>query len=297
MSDLHLLCLDGAVPFRLFNKRMTGYMNLRLHRQSVHRPFAARAAARAIRKLEIDHVVITGDVTNLALEVEVDVVRAFLLHDLAFPPDRLSIVPGNHDVYTRGAHRSARFARGFSEYLDSDIPTGGTRDQPFPVVRLRGPVALIGLSTAVPRPPFVASGALGHAQIAALVQVLAHPEVSSRFAVVLQHHPIHNARSAFARAFAGLHDAEAEVVALSGLRRGLLLHGHLHRRCRRRVTTSTGELDAIGATSATLIHKNQDRMAGFNVYEIDNGGALRTVESHCIDPKTEEFRLVDIPSS
>ena len=61
LSDLHLLSLEGAVPYRLFNKRITGYLNLRFHRKSVHKPRAVRAAARAIKLLGIDHVVITGD--------------------------------------------------------------------------------------------------------------------------------------------------------------------------------------------------------------------------------------------
>ena len=35
----------------------------------------------------------------------------------------------------------------------------------FPVVKLRGPAAFIGLSTALPRLPFVAAGRLGQAQL------------------------------------------------------------------------------------------------------------------------------------
>jgi 3',5'-cyclic AMP phosphodiesterase CpdA len=113
LSDLHLLSLEGAVPYRLFNKRITGYLNLRFHRKSVHKPFAVRAAARAIRRLDVDHAVITGDVSNLALENEFELVRRFLADDLGLPPERVSIVPGNHDAYTSGSHRSRRFVRAF----------------------------------------------------------------------------------------------------------------------------------------------------------------------------------------
>src|SRR5436190_18495064 len=106
LSDLHLLNLEGAVPFRLFNKRITGYINLKLKRGSVHKPFVAREAARAIRDLGVDHVAITGDVSNLALEGEFDIVREFLENDLGLSADRVSLVPGNHDAYTQGAHRA-----------------------------------------------------------------------------------------------------------------------------------------------------------------------------------------------
>ena len=38
----------------------------------------------------------------------------------------------------------------------------------IPTLRRRGPVALIGLSSAVPTPPFMATGTLGRAQLEAL---------------------------------------------------------------------------------------------------------------------------------
>jgi hypothetical protein len=39
---------------------------------------------------------------------------------------------------------------------------------PFPFVRRRGPLALIGVSSAVPTPPLMATGRLGRAQLDAL---------------------------------------------------------------------------------------------------------------------------------
>src|SRR5688572_29187530 len=98
---------------RLFNKRLTGYVNLRFRRKSVHKPFAVEASLREIRKLEVDHVVITGDVSNLALEREFELVRTVLDRELGMSPDQVSLVPGNHDTYTRGSFRTKRFVRSF----------------------------------------------------------------------------------------------------------------------------------------------------------------------------------------
>lgn len=295
LSDLHLLSLEGAVPFRLFNKRLTGYLNLRFHRRSVHKAFAVRAAARAIRQLGIDQVVITGDVSNLALENEFELVRTFLAEDLGLPAERVSMVPGNHDTYTAGSHRSQRFARTFAGYLRSDLPDLTPPGEVFPYVHLRGPTAIIGLSTALPRPPLIASGSLGRGQLAALERILAHPEVRDRTVVILQHHPIHNASSTAKRMLEGLTDAAEEARILGKVPRGLVLHGHLHRRIHRHLATERGRLDAVGATSASLLHESDERMAGFNVYEIGDDGAVRAIESHRIDPATEEFREVKIP--
>ena len=294
LSDLHLLSLEGAVPYRLFNKRITGYLNLRFHRKSVHKPFAVRAAAREIRRLGIDHVVITGDVSNLALEGEFELVRRFLADDLGLAPDRVSLVPGNHDAYTGGAHRSRRFATTFASYLRSDLADLTAPGEAFPFVHLRGPAAIIGLSTALPRPPLVASGTLGVPQLRALERILAHPEVASRTAVILQHHPVHNPSSLAKRALEGLTDAAAETQLLARVRRGIVLHGHLHRRIRRKLQTDHGHLDAVGATSASLLHESDERMAGFNVYEVDEGG-IRDVASQRMNAEDEGFREVAIP--
>lgn len=291
LSDLHLLSLEGAVPFRLFNKRITGYLNLRFKRRSVHKPLPVMAAAAEIRRLGIDHVVITGDVSNLALEREFALVRRFLDQDLGLPPERVSLVPGNHDTYTRGSHRTSRFARYFAPYLRSDIDVGA----PYPFVHLRGPVAFIGLSTAQPRPPLVASGALGAAQLLALERLLAHPEVQRRTAVVLQHHPWHNPSTWAKTQLEGLTDAAAEARVLQLLPRGLLLHGHLHRRIHRELPTARGHIDEVGATSASLLHESDAKMAGFNVYEIGDDGAIRGITSRRFVPGEETFREVPVP--
>jgi 3',5'-cyclic AMP phosphodiesterase CpdA len=297
LSDLHLLSLDGAVPFRLFNKRFTGYMNLRFHRSSVHKPFAVAAAARAIRALDVDHVVITGDVSNLALEQEFELVRDFLRRDLALAPEQVSIVPGNHDTYTAGSFRTQRFAGYFAPYLRSDLPglAAAGNAGAFPFVHLRGPVAFIGLSTAWPRLPLVASGKLGKAQLEQLAAALAHPEVKRRTPVLLQHHPLHNPPERVKATLNGLEDARAEARVLADVHRGLLLHGHLHRRIHRTLETRTGHVDAVGATSASLLDERHDRRAGFNVYDIGDDGSTVAITSHTLATAGETFHERPIP--
>ena len=78
ISDLHVLALEGAIPYRLFNKRATGYANLRLNRKHAHKSEIVRAIAAHLAQAAVDHVVITGDVSNLALETEFAAVRRIL---------------------------------------------------------------------------------------------------------------------------------------------------------------------------------------------------------------------------
>lgn len=306
LSDLHLLDLTGAVPMRLFNKRATGYVNLKLKRNHVHHAEPVFAARERLRELEVDHLVVTGDVSNLALEREFDRVKEFL-ESLHLGPDQVSVVPGNHDAYTRGAVRSGRFDTWFAPYKQSSADAvaaasasadrAGDRARWQPYVRFAGPLALIGLSTAVSRPPLVASGELGREQLAALERILAHPDVRDRTPVVLQHHPIHNPPSRWKTLVEGLVDADRERLVLAGARRGLVLHGHLHRRIRRQLRTERGVIEAVGATSASLLDERPDRRAGINVYEFSDGGDLVDVYAERFTGLGGGFERVDVPSA
>ncbi len=77
-SDLHLLSLEGVPLRRFLNKRLTGWVNLRLKRGHIHKASYVRAIAREIARAKIDHVVVTGDLTNLALEPEFELARSVL---------------------------------------------------------------------------------------------------------------------------------------------------------------------------------------------------------------------------
>jgi 3',5'-cyclic AMP phosphodiesterase CpdA len=303
-SDLHLLALDGVPARRFLNKRLTGWANLRLKRGSIHRASYVRAIAREVRRLDIEHVVVTGDLTNLALEGEFALARQVLEEELGLEPYRVTIVPGNHDLYTRGALTSRRFERYFAPYLESDLPelavdAGGGR---FPVVKLRDRVAFVALSSAVPRPPLVAAGELGREQIAALARVLAHPEVAGRTIVLVLHHPAVHGWSRLKTHIEGLRDAPALIGELRSLAGGLVLHGHLHRRIQRSLDTGAGQMLQVGATSASLHHEEPDRMAGFNVYEVGDEADRRgpkpstaRVLAHVYSPETDTFRVESVP--
>jgi 3',5'-cyclic AMP phosphodiesterase CpdA len=227
--------------------------------------------------------VVTGDITNLAHEREYEQART-LLDEVARSAE-VTVVPGNHDLCLPEIGRDRRFERHFGPFLCGDLPDLAA-DVPsgrFPCVKLRGPVAFIALSSAVPRLPFVSSGRLGHAQIEALRTVLAHPEVVRRTPVVLVHHDPVDSRLRLEQLRSGLLDARALRDALSGLARGLVLFGHLHVRRRSRFTTAAGTLDLLCASGASIDHGDDRVRAGFNLYTLD-GGALVSAEAWVVDP-------------
>ena len=78
ISDLHVLSSTGA-HWRdiFFNKRLTGYANLILRRGHVHcREYLLAVLSAAVARA--DHLVVTGDITNLSLEHEYEGARELL---------------------------------------------------------------------------------------------------------------------------------------------------------------------------------------------------------------------------
>jgi 3',5'-cyclic AMP phosphodiesterase CpdA len=289
VSDPHVLTRTAA-QWRsiVFNKRLTGYANLVLRRGRVHRRDYLLSVLTAAAE-QSDHLVVTGDITNLSLEHEYEEARRLLMK-LARRTE-VTVVPGNHDIYVPSIHKNRRFEHHFREFMASDLPEFA-RDLPagpFPFVKLRGAVAFIGLSSAVPRPPFVAAGYIGPPQVEALALVLAHPAVRVRTPVFLIHHPPFDTRPRLVQLRDGLVDAAAFRATLGTLVHAVVLFGHLHVRRRYTLCTASGTVEGICAAGAALDHRDAAMRAGFNRYVIDDGGGLESVEACVIDPDGRGF--------
>jgi 3',5'-cyclic AMP phosphodiesterase CpdA len=265
ISDLHVLDLAGVPFWRFLNKRITGYANLRLKRSHQHKPETLRAVCRRVKAYHPDHLVITGDITNLALETEFAAAKALLQEELGYDDRRVSMVPGNHDAYTKGAALEARIEHSFGAWMKSDVNGSNT----FPFVHLRGPLAIVGLSSAIAQLPLLACGAVSSTQIDALRTLLNHQDLKGKTRVYLNHHPLFDLGKD--QRSKGLKDLD---VLRSVLQEGVYCHGHLHTRTARTVTLTRGSLASYGATSASMNHENRARVAGFNAYEFDDAGVL-----------------------
>jgi 3',5'-cyclic AMP phosphodiesterase CpdA len=117
LSDIHLWRYDWR-PRRLLGKRAWGMLALARGRARRFRLERLADVVARVRSLEPDYTLITGDLTTTALPEEFDdalTALAPLLDD----PDRVSVLPGNHDRYTPDAVRERRFETAFDAFLVS----------------------------------------------------------------------------------------------------------------------------------------------------------------------------------
>jgi 3',5'-cyclic AMP phosphodiesterase CpdA len=259
LSDPHLGPLPRVRLRELAGKRLMGFVNWYLRRHACHVTEIFEALVRDLEAAQPDHVVVTGDLINIALESEFGAARDWLARLGA--SDRVTLVPGNHDIYVRATATEA--GRVWGACMRGDAADG---PHSFPFVRRRDGVALIGLSSALPTGPFLASGKLGAAQRTRLADLL--PRLAGQFRVVLIHHPPLGWRAPHKR----LTDARQFLGVLGANGAELVLHGHDHRHSLHWVEAGARRIPVVGVPSASApAAGREDDPAAYNLYRIDGG--------------------------
>jgi 3',5'-cyclic AMP phosphodiesterase CpdA len=287
LSDLHLGPLPrGSSRYNFAFKRTVGTFNWRLSRHKMHSPEAAAAIASDIRAMSPDHVALTGDIVNVAAHAEFPPAEAWLR---AFgDPSWISFVPGNHDTYVRcdWGHGLSHFA----DYMRGDLKVKLTQSTPqistpFPYVRLRRNVALIGISTAIPQPLHRASGLVGNTQLQSLSELLGDLRERGYARIVMIHHP---PLPGLARPSRALIDAAALKGVLETQGAELVLHGHNHEHMLNTLNSRFGIVHVLGVPSASNVQLAHHPMAAWNHYRIQRqaGKWLTEVTVRSLDPVT-----------
>ncbi|MEX0853873.1 MAG: metallophosphoesterase [Bauldia sp.] len=258
ISDPHLGPLPPLAAGDLTSKRLIGYLNWKQNRGRLYDRAVVDALTADMRAHGADHIAVTGDLVNLALPAEFD--RALDWLNQLGGPDDVTVIPGNHDAYVPGAHEA--FNRIWRDFMEGDDASGVT----FPFVRRRGPLALIGLSTAEATLPLMATGKVGEAQAAALARVLAETGRQGLFRIVLIHHPPARGSTVWGRR---LTDARRfrDVIARRGAE--LILHGHNHRTSIARLKGPDGPVPVIGAAGASMRPNGARPGGSYNLFRIE----------------------------
>jgi 3',5'-cyclic AMP phosphodiesterase CpdA len=286
LSDPHLPPLPAARLRDLAGKRALGYLNWTRNRHKYHRREVLDALVADMQAQRPDHIAVTGDLVNLALEAEFAPAQAWL--EGVGAPQHVTVIPGNHDAYVRATQH--RFAGAFGDYLRGDA---GTEGEAFPFLRRRGPLALIGVSSAVPTPPLMATGRLGRAQLDTLDRQLSQLSAEDAFRVLLVHHPLHS-KSRMKR----LTDSSGLRAVLKARGADLVLHGHDHIHSTMWVEGSDKQIPAIGVPSASALAHKRYPAAAYNLFSIERDGnqwrCVQTVRGIADGLRVEEIRRTQL---
>jgi 3',5'-cyclic AMP phosphodiesterase CpdA len=259
LSDPHLPPLPAVRLHELLSKRLFGYLNWTRNRHKYQRREVLDALVSDLHAQAPDHITVTGDFVNLALDAEFGPARAWL--ESVGPPDRVSIVPGNHDAYVRVTRH--RIAQCWDSYFRGDDAPGGS----FPFLRRRGPLALIGVSSAVPTPPLMATGWLGPQQRDALNRLLVDIATEPLFRILLIHHPLRSDAAA-----KRLTDSEELLALLKRHGVDLVLHGHDHVHSTIWIDGPERAIPVVGVPSASALAHGHYPAAAYNLFSIVRDG-------------------------
>lgn len=274
LSDVHLGPLPDVGYHQLVSKRALGYVNWHRNRRRFLHDEVIDLIIGDMKAAEPDHIAITGDLVNLALDIELDMARQWL--EIVGSPHDVSVVPGNHDAYVPGAFDKA--CRAWGDYMTGDGSPPPRDRRAFPYMRIRGDVALIGVSSARATAPFMATGYFREDQSHRLGRLLDQAGERGLFRVVMIHHPpLRHAVAAHKRLF-GIRRFQ-KVVKRHGAE--LILHGHSHLPSTGWMTGPDGRpVPVIGVAATGQSPGGSNPAAQYNLFDISGKpGAWRVALS------------------
>lgn len=227
---------------------------------------------QALEEEAVDHLLVTGDVTLSGEEGEFE--RAAELLAPWADARKLTVVPGNHDVWSYESAATWRFLRQLG-------PDGRGMKKPvavFPLaVELSPEVTLVALDSArYGGEPRATAGALGPEQLTAAREMVRAANQQGRAAVLALHHhlviPAQRVPSDLCLARMPLADAYQVVRLLAEVPVAAVLHGHRHTSFRIDLPGSSRTTPVICAGSASRVADEPVRRPRALVYELDRDG-------------------------
>lgn len=269
ISDCHLGPLPPVQRRELISKRVLGYVNWRRNRAKAYVAGTTEKLLADMADQAPDHIAVTGDLVNIGLEAEFENAGRFL--DGLGTMQTVTAIPGNHDAYVPGA--LDRFNAHCAPYLTSDPGSDSTLAL-YPVLRQRGPLALIGLSTARASGPFMATGAVDRAQRSRMeAELIARADLCR---VVLIHHPPVRQSAPWHKRLIGANRVR-DIWKTTGAE--LILHGHTHLPTRASVAGPNGSIAVFGVASAAQAPGGHRPAASYTLFDIEKSGDAWTIRA------------------
>lgn len=237
LSDVHIL---DPLTRRSVNRYRFATKLVSLGR-AIDPRMRARKLARALRAAKsagADHIVISGDLTELGDQTEFEQF-AEVLEEVGVDEEEVTLVPGNHDAYTS--------ASGWRKALEGPLRRFARTSaaEPGKVVE-RGPVALLPIDSTCFQSVVRAGGVFTADAARAVERRLVDPALRDKAIVLVLHHsPFVQHKTPVMQWIDGLRGCAQVTDLLARHPRLQVLHGHLHRAVDKMLT-------AAGATRARV---------------------------------------------
>ena len=179
----------------------------------------AEKLVRTLQEYQWDHLVISGDVTNLALEEEFQTASR-VLKPLLKDPEKVTIVPGNHDRYVKEVDQYDLFHQYFGAFF---VRQTGIKAQP-----LTEDWHLVGWDSTHPNDWLTASGTVKRETLLATDAYIRNQSDRTRF-ILVNHYPLWFPAGHVIKPSHELHNL-AHVLhwVKQQSRIAVYLHGHVH---------------------------------------------------------------------
>jgi 3',5'-cyclic-AMP phosphodiesterase len=220
LSDVHLLDRRPERP-RARYRMATRFVSVGRPLDAAARATKLRRALEAAKASGADHVVVTGDLTELGDPSEFEH-AAEIFHDAQIPPDAVTLVPGNHDAYTSPS--------GWWRALEGPLRAfrRGSAESAGKLVE-RGDVTFMPIDTSLFQNIALAGGLFSTEAARAIERRLEDPTLRDRTVVLVLHHsPMHRRGSPLLSFVDGLRGCGHLLDLLAKHPRVQVLHGHLH---------------------------------------------------------------------
>jgi Icc protein len=172
------------------------------------------------RRVGANHFILSGDLTEYGSPGEYETV-AEILHDSGIAPERFTLVPGNHDVYSS--------ANAWKWALEGPLAAFArtSAGEPGKIVDVAG-ASLLPLDATFHQPVTRSAGCIPREAVEAIERRAADSSLSRSPLVVVQHHPPFLRANRAMHWLDGLIGAAQVMAALEAFRHLFVLHGHLH---------------------------------------------------------------------
>ena len=179
-----------------------------------------RRALDTAQRVGAHHFVLSGDLTEVGTPGEYETL-AEVLHDSGIRPERFTLVPGNHDLYSS--------ANGWRWALEGPLAAFArtSAGESGKVVDVGG-VSLLPIDATFHQPVTRSAGCIADGGLEAIERRAADPAFAGRPLIVVQHHPPFVRRTSAWQWMDGLINAAHMMSILETFRHLFVLHGHLH---------------------------------------------------------------------